>query len=202
MPNRSAYGTVNPNAGRPANGDIAAWGGYQWPNGVPSNRLGRTANGVLVRVELVELWNTLFEIAKEYKYTVYTSRGGENWGPWGYENRPISGTNRPSGHSAGLSVDINAPLNPYSFTFESDMPVGMVLAYERCGMYWGGRYEGQRYDAMHFGYCWQPNYVTTHLDRARDILASLRGNVRSDWFTSADTAAILKVIGEGIRASL
>jgi hypothetical protein len=176
---RSAYGSSNPNAGYPANGDRAAFGGHAWPAGVPTGLLARTTytsskgqrNFVVMRRELVPLWNLAFEICdRKHGYTVWSNHNGENWGPWGYENRAISGTSTASGHSMGLSVDINAPFNPYSYTFQSDMPPKMVADLESLGLYWGGRYQGQKYDAMHFGFCRAPGTLGQYIAKARAIL--------------------------------
>jgi hypothetical protein len=179
---RTAYGAANPNAGYPANGDVAAWGGHSWPQGVPASLLGATnytnkTNGQVLRVtmrkELVPLWQLIFELCDtKYHYPIY-SKGpsdGKPWGPWGYENRPISGTQRASGHSVAVSVDINAPYNPYSYTFQSNMPPAMVHDMESLGQYWGGRYTGQKYDAMHFGFCRKPGTVAAYITRARNLL--------------------------------
>src|SRR6478609_8619018 len=176
---RSAYGSSNPNAGYPANGDRAAFGGHAWPAGVPTGLLARTTytsskgqrNFVVMRRELVPLWNLAFEICdRKHGYTVWSNHNGENWGPWGYENRAISGTSTASGHSMGLSVDITAPFNPYSYTFQSDMPPKMVADLESLGLYWGGRYQGQKYDAMHFGFCRAPGTLGQYIAKARAIL--------------------------------
>lgn len=175
---RSAYGSANPNSGKPANGDTYAWGGYQWQNCPPSSLNGTTNYvtkfgqrlQVTVRKEIVELLTLMFQIADMYDYCVWAYKDGEAWGPWGASCRAVSGTTTPSGHSKNLSVDINAPYNPYSYTFQSDMPPDMVKAIESCGWYWGGRYEGQKYDAMHYGYCWTPADVAGHVDKARSIL--------------------------------
>ena len=99
---KSAYGTYNPNSGKPANGNWNAWGGYCYPGGVPSGLMGSTnytnkTNGQKMVVQMRKELNKI----------------GENWGPWGYANRAISGSNNPSGHSAALSVDMNAPYNGY-----------------------------------------------------------------------------------------
>ena len=123
-----------------------------------------------MRKELVPLWNLLFEIAdKKYGYPTWANRNGENWGPWGYANRAVSGTSTPSGHSMALSVDINAPYNPYSTTFQSDMPPNMVADFVACGMWWGGYYTGKK-DAMHYGYCFPPASVAGHINKAKAIL--------------------------------
>lgn len=177
---RSAYGTTNPNAGYPANGNVAAWGGYKWPNGVPANLLGYTnyiskTNGqtakVQMRKELVPLWNLSFQIMDvKWHYPVYSMMNGDNWGPWGYSNRSIAGTNTPSGHSVAVSVDINAPFNPWSSNFICDMPPGMVKDLESLFLYWGGRYTGKKYDPMHYGFCRGPSDVATAINKAKSIL--------------------------------
>jgi hypothetical protein len=178
---RSAYGSTNPNAGYPANGDFAAWGGYKWPDGVPASLLatavytsgtnGQTAR-ILMRKELVPLWQLVLEIQdRKWHYPVWVrANNGEAWGPWGYANRPVAGTQRASGHSGALSTDENAPNNPYSGTFQSDMPPGMVADMESLGLYWGGRYTGQKYDPMHYGFCRAPSTVAGYIDKARKIL--------------------------------
>jgi hypothetical protein len=179
---RALYGATNPNAGYPANGDLDAWGGHKWPAGVPASLLGTTSyknktNGQTLRVqmrkELVPLWNLAFQICDEkYHYPIWAQgpSDGKPWGPWGYSNRPISGTQRASGHSGALSVDINAPYNPYSYTFISNMPPAMVADLEALGFYWGGRYQGQKYDAMHYGFCRKPGTVPLYIARAKQIL--------------------------------
>lgn len=176
---RDDYGYDNPNSGKPANGDTGAWGGYEWDHCPPDSLLGTTdytsvISGqrirVKVRAEIVELLTLVWQICDKHGYTVWANKDGENWGPWGSECRAISGTNNPSGHSKALSTDINAPYNPYSYTFQSDMPPAMVLEIEQCGFYWGGRYEGQKYDAMHFGYCWEPSDVARHVEIARSFV--------------------------------
>lgn len=177
---RSDYGSHNPNAGHNANGDTAAWGGYQWQNCPPSSLLGTTDYTsrfgqrlrVTTRKEIVELMTLMFRIADKHNYCVYSNKDGENWGPWGMDCRAVSGTSTPSGHSKGLSMDWNAPYNPYSYTFQSDMPPAMVADVEACGWYWGGRYEGQKYDAMHYGYCFKPADVAGHVAKANSILGS------------------------------
>jgi len=177
---RSAYGSVNPNAGRPANGDAAAWGGWQWPNCPPGSLLGttsyvsRSTGGqtirTQVRAEIVELWNLLFQIAdRVHNYPTWSQRNGENWGPWGLACRAVAGSNTPSGHSMALAVDINAPNNPMSSRWQSDMPPPMVAHYESCGMFWGGRFTGT-FDPMHYAYCFAPGSVAGHVARARAIL--------------------------------
>lgn len=175
---RSAYGS-NPNAGRPGNGDAAAWGGWQWPNCPPSNLLGRTdftsrfgeRLQVTVRRELVELLTLSFQIADMHNYRIFSSVNGVNWGPWGMDCRPVSGTSTPSGHSMGLSWDANAPNNPFSTTWQSDMPPPMVTDLQSLGWFWGGWFS-PRFDPMHYGYCFPPASVAGHVTRARQLLGA------------------------------
>ena len=207
---REAYGTVNPNAGRPANGDRTAWGGHAWPQGVPSNLLGTTdhvnkATGqrlrVTIRRELVPLWQLLFAIADTHDYPIWAHRNGENWGPWGYSNRAVSGTNTPSGHSMALSVDINAPLNPYSSKWQSDMPPAMVADFEACGQYWGGRYTPPTpFDPMHYGYCFPPASVAGHIARAQQILGATPQPPGKDWFDMATEEDLRRVVAAELDA--
>ena len=53
------------------------------------------------------------------------------------------------------------------------MPPAMVADLESLGFYWGGRYQGQKYDAMHFGYCRKPAAVAGFVARARKILGQI-----------------------------
>lgn len=199
MPPRAAYGSYNPNAGKPANGNRDAWGGYAWENCPPDSLLGSTDYTskygqhlrVQIRRELVPLLGLMFAICDKHDYVVYGIKNGENWGPWGFECRAISGTSTPSGHSMALSFDVNAPNNAYSATFQCDMPPAMVADIESCGFYWGGRYEGQRYDAMHYGYCWTPADVPRHLIRARAILGTGGSGTTTPSTPTKPTAPVL-----------
>lgn len=168
----TAYGP-NPNAGVNVNADHG-WGGYQYPGGVPNSLLGAASyNGVTttVRRELVELFSLAYQLAKQkHGYTIYTRNpngNGENWGPWGYENRVIAGSNTPSNHSKAKANDWNAPYNPYSVSnFASDFPPAMVADLESIGLGWGGRYG----DTMHWEYAYSPADVAGHVARARALL--------------------------------
>jgi len=204
---RSAYGSTNPNAGYPANGDRNAWGGYAWPGGVPTGLLAQTSYtstygqrlNVLMRKELVPLWNLAFElIDRKHRYCVYAVKNGEVWGPWGYSNRAVSGTNTPSGHSMGLSVDMNAPNNPYSTNFQSDMPPAMVADLESLGLYWGGRYTGKA-DAMHYGFCRAPGTLPQYIAKARALLGSSPTPPDKDWFDMASEADLKKIVDKAIK---
>jgi hypothetical protein len=120
---------------------------------------------VYVRKEIALLVATLFE-ASEKKHG-YDIKPGQTWG---YANRPIRGTNKPSNHSWGLAVDINSLANPMGRTFVSDLPPGMVAMWTSCHMGWGG-YFRSRPDAMHFEYLGRPGDVAADLATARRHLA-------------------------------
>lgn len=178
MASKSAYGG-NPNAGVDMNADHG-WGGYAWPKGVPGNLLGtvryQQVTGARQRItgtcraELVPLFELAFALAdQKHNYQVWVTRDGTAWGPWTYENRPISGTSTPSNHSKGKAFDVNAPNNPYSSKFITDLPPGLVSDWERIGFYWGGRYNGSQ-DTMHFEYCGSPGDVAGHVALARQLL--------------------------------
>lgn len=120
---------------------------------------------VVVRKEIAPLVAALLEATeKRHRYDV---KAGQTWG---YACRPIRGSQKPSNHSWGLAIDINAPANPMGPTFRSDMPPAMVAMWSKCGFYWGGWYR-QRPDAMHFEYIGRPADVAQHLAIARQHLA-------------------------------
>lgn len=206
MPSKESYGS-NPNAGVDSNNDHG-WGGYQWPGGVPGNLLAtavyrgsRSVASCVCRKELVELFQLGWQLADtKYNYPVYGSpcpSGEPTWGPWGYENRAIGGTSSPSNHSRGKAMDVNAPRNPQSYTFQSDMPVGWVNAMETCGFYWGGRYGGgTKYDTMHFEYCYSPANVPGHVARMKALLGGTPPTGTDDWTDQMSKAEWVKIVQE------
>lgn len=167
-----------------------------------TNRTNGQTMKVQMRKELVPLWNLCFQICDtKHNYPIWANKNGENWGPWGYANRAISGSNNPSGHSAALSVDMNAPYNGYSSTWQCDMPPAMVADLESLGLYWGGRYTG-KYDPMHYGYCWTPADVAGHVTKAKSILGGSSG----DWWDTVTPdeaeAMMRKVVKEEVGTRL
>lgn len=82
----------------------------------------------------------------------YALRGGQCWG---YANRAIRGSTRPSNHSWGLAVDLNAPANPMAAELVTDMPEWMPELWEEHGFEWGGNYR-RRKDAMHYEFTGTP----------------------------------------------
>jgi len=167
---QSAFGDQPANIPDHPNGDRAAWGGHGWPDGVPEHLLatftvGRQRVTVTTRREVQRFW-TLVNLICEEKHG-YEWRAGECHS---YQNRRIDGTQRASGHSFGLAIDINAPANPFSLRWVSDMPPAMVADLESLLMYWGGRYRNQEFDPMHFTPAFGPGQVAEMEAAAERIL--------------------------------
>lgn len=77
---------------------------------------------------------------------------------WGYANRPIRNSKppKPSNHSWGLAIDLNATKNPMGRRLVTDMPAWVIDLAERVyGLSWGGRYRSNP-DAMHFEWLGTP----------------------------------------------
>lgn len=168
MPSKSAYGP-NPNAGRNRNNARARGWGSGWPNCQYSKFKTVAKAGVRVTVheDIAPLVSVLLEATeKTFDYNV---KSGQTWGA---ACRAIRGTRIPSNHSWGLAVDINSLANPMQSRFKSDMPPKMVAMWERCGFYWGGRYQN-RPDAMHFEYIGRPSDVAKDLAQALTYLLPL-----------------------------
>ncbi|MGZ3419752.1 MAG: M15 family metallopeptidase [Polyangiales bacterium] len=71
--------------------------------------------------------------------------------------RPIAGTDRPSAHSFGISLDLNPQKSHYwrndpKAPWKNAIPREIVEAFEAEGFVWGGRWF--HYDTMHFE--WRP----------------------------------------------
>jgi len=87
---------------------------------------------------------------------------------WGYGNRAIRGSNRPSNHSWGLAVDLNAPNNPMSPRLVTDMPEWMVGLWKSHMFRWGGDYR-RRKDAMHYEFIGTPDDAERLIIRLGDV---------------------------------
>jgi Putative peptidoglycan binding domain/D-alanyl-D-alanine carboxypeptidase len=70
---------------------------------------------------------------------------------WGFANRAIRGSNRPSNHSWGLAIDLDAPENPMTTDPRARHTIGSYASgvAARYGFRWGGDYIGRK-DYMHF----------------------------------------------------
>lgn len=67
----------------------------------------------------------------------------------GYNKRNIAGTNKPSMHSYGAAIDINAGKNPLGSKLITDMPSNIEELAKRNCLGWGGAWRSVK-DAMHF----------------------------------------------------
>jgi hypothetical protein len=86
---------------------------------------------------------------------------------WGFACRAITGTtDKPSNHSWGLAIDINAPRNGYGPTLRTDMPAWMPKLWSDYGFRWGGTYSGNK-DAMHYEFMGTPADAERYLRKAR-----------------------------------
>jgi hypothetical protein len=67
-----------------------------------------------------------------------------------YNDRPTKLGGKRSTHSWGISVDLNAATNRQGTA--GDMDDRVVFIFESAGFVWGGRWDGQARDPMHFQY--------------------------------------------------
>lgn len=91
----------------------------------------------------------------EWKKYITNIGGTFNW-------RNISGTNRLSAHSFGITIDINTGFSNYwqwdcgckkedvKLSYKNKIPMELVKIFEKNGFIWGGRW--YHYDTMHFEY--------------------------------------------------
>jgi hypothetical protein len=91
----------------------------------------------------------------EWKKYITSIGGTFNW-------RNISGTNRLSAHSFGITIDINTGYSHYwqwdcgcknekaKLSYKNKIPIELVKIFEKNGFIWGGRW--YHYDTMHFEY--------------------------------------------------
>jgi hypothetical protein len=161
---RSAYGS-NPLAGASRNNAAARGWGPGWPDAQESKMITVSGGGVKVRVrrEIGPLVSTLLNVTVKLGYPLKPGAC------WGFANRAIRGTQTASNHSWGLAVDLNAEDNPMGSTLITNIPPGVIHAWESCGFYWGGRYLN-RPDAMHLEYVRRPADVLADLARAEKLL--------------------------------
>ena len=149
--------------------------GPGWPTPVPASELTQVdIDGTRfpggVRDEVAELVTLLVTECKAHGY-VFGVYGDPAYGCWGYSSRAISGTQTASNHSWGLAVDINAPSNPQSPTFTTDMPGWLPELWKTYGFEWGGDYTPPtKYDPMHFEFMGTPGDAAAFTDLARSDL--------------------------------
>lgn len=147
-------------------GDVSAaargWG-PGWPTDNSSKMTTVRAGGIALSVR-AELGPLVEWLVNETTARGYGLRHGECWG---FANRAIRNSNRPSNHSWGLAVDLNAPANPMSQQLVTDMPGWMVELWTSKSFRWGGNYKGRK-DAMHYEFMGTP-------EDARRLTAEVSG---------------------------
>lgn len=155
--------------------------GPGWPNcsrdKIATLVVGRNSLRLPVRREVAAIFGELVR-------KLEASRGAgfrPDWS-WGYACRSISGTNKPSNHSWGLAIDLDAPQNPYQsaawhrsqsssktgwggIRLVSTMPENTPQICEPLMIRWGGFYRSKP-DPMHFEFMGTP-------EDARRITATL-----------------------------
>ena len=141
-----------PDGPQPREATAAARGwGEGWPTDNSSKMTVVRAGGIALSVRN-ELAGLIEWLVNETTARGYALRHGECWG---FCNRPIRGTKRPSNHSWGLAVDLNSRTNPMQATLKTDMPSWMVELWTARQFRWGGSYQ-RRKDAMHFEFMGTP----------------------------------------------
>lgn len=68
-----------------------------------------------------------------------------------YMYRPQRASHVLSAHSWGIAIDLNPETNKMGTP--GDMDAGVVKIFEDAGFTWGGNFEGDRRDPMHFQFC-------------------------------------------------
>lgn len=106
----------------------------------------KSATGIRCHKFIAPLLEAVFAdiVAKGLRQSVKTYGGCYNW-------RMKRGATKPSTHSWGIAIDLNARTNAMGTA--GDMDPHLVALFEGCGFVWGGRWSGRSKDPMHFQYC-------------------------------------------------
>ena len=111
-----------------------------------------TVNGI---DKIVKKLSTELDQHPEFQKYIQNIGGTFNW-------RKISGTNRLSMHSFGMTMDINVKKSNYwqwdcqcqnenaTLSYRNQIPLKLVAIFEKYGFIWGGNWK--HYDTMHFEY--------------------------------------------------
>lgn len=67
-----------------------------------------------------------------------------------FSYRPQRGSHIISTHAWGISIDLNPDTNKQGT--DGDMDSALIQIFKDAGFYWGGEFEGDRKDPMHFQY--------------------------------------------------
>ena len=124
-----------------------------WGPGWPTSRLADQVPLEYITGRIhKDIHDLIFMLCRETENRGYNIR--KDWS-WGYASRPIGNGNRPSFHSWGLAIDINAPTNPMRRPLTTDMPGWMPEMWKSFGFRWGGDYRTTP-DAMHYEFMGTP----------------------------------------------
>lgn len=106
----------------------------------------KSASGIRCHKLIAPLLEAVFTdvVGKGLQGAVKTYGGGYNW-------RMKRGQAKPSTHSWGIAIDLNARTNAMGTA--GDMDPKLVELFEGYGFTWGGRWSGANKDPMHFQYC-------------------------------------------------
>jgi D-alanyl-D-alanine carboxypeptidase len=130
--------------------------GKGWPHDRSSDMARVTTERSKVAVNVHKRIARLVDLLlDETERRGYLAKAGQTWG---YNNRPIKGTNTPSNHSWGLAVDLNSLDNPDSRDgiVHTKMPDWLPRLWNRYGLAWGGAYRGNYKDPMHLEFMGAP----------------------------------------------
>lgn len=134
-----------------------------------------------VRAEMIDLYSMLIDLTETMGYDVLP---GETWG---FACRAISGTTTASNHSWGLAIDINAPSNPQSYTFITNIPVAVQDLWKNHGFRWGGDYKPPtKYDPMHMEFLGTPADAARITQELRTFISKPTTPVQEDTSMEAD----------------
>lgn len=136
---------------RAVTAEARGWG-PGWPTNNSSKMTVVRGGGIALSVRR-ELAPLIGWLVNETTARGYAFRHGECWG---FANRAIRGSQRPSNHSWGLAVDLNSLSNPMQKTLKTDMPDWMVELWTSHLFRWGGAYQGRK-DAMHYEFMGTPD---------------------------------------------
>jgi hypothetical protein len=108
--------------------------------------MSKQATGIQCHRLLVPLFTAVFQLIVDQglQGAVKTYAGCYNY-------RPKRNGSKPSTHSWGIAIDLNARSNGMGTA--GDMDPALVALFESHGFVWGGRWSGKSKDPMHFQYC-------------------------------------------------
>lgn len=160
---------------------MSGWG-PGWPNCDTSLIVPLTVNGTGFPGgcdgRLHRLFTLLLQETERQGYLLH-----DGW-CWGFGCRAISGTDKPSNHSKGKAIDINAPKNTRGT--RGDIPITIVRLFESYGFVWGGRWTWT--DPMHFEFSGTVRKARRMTARAEANLADLDYRVQAKKFETIDRA--------------